>query len=63
MPPKSTAYAVSCAALVLGFSVAEARGYLLFPAATHATIPASVRSSPGGYRSYHFWHSGFQGGK
>jgi hypothetical protein len=23
----------------------------------------SVRSSPGGYRSYHFWHSGFSGGK
>jgi hypothetical protein len=27
------------------------------------TIDASVRSSPGGYRSFHFWHSGFQGGK
>ena len=26
-------------------------------------VPASVRSSPGGYRSYHFWHSGFSGGK
>ena len=23
----------------------------------------SVRSSPGGYRSFHFWHSGFSGGK
>ncbi|HUJ58270.1 MAG TPA: hypothetical protein VLX92_07250 [Kofleriaceae bacterium] len=28
-----------------------------------AEIPASVRSSPGGYRSYHFWHSGYHGGK
>jgi hypothetical protein len=27
------------------------------------TIPASVRSSPGGYRSFHFWHSGYHGGK
>lgn len=27
------------------------------------TLPASVRSSPGGYRSYHFWHSGYHGGK
>jgi hypothetical protein len=27
------------------------------------TIPADVRSSPGGYRSWHFWHSGYQGGK
>jgi hypothetical protein len=26
-------------------------------------IPASVRNSPGGYRSYSFWHSGYQGGK
>ena len=26
-------------------------------------IPPSVRSSPGGFRSYHFWHTGFQGGK
>ncbi len=26
-------------------------------------VPASVRSSPGGYRSYHFWHSGYHGGK
>jgi len=26
-------------------------------------IPASVRASPGGYRSYHFWHTGFHGGK
>jgi hypothetical protein len=27
------------------------------------TLPASVRQAPGGYRSYHFWHSGYQGGK
>lgn len=26
-------------------------------------LPASVRSSPGGYRSFHFWHSGYHGGK
>ena len=26
-------------------------------------IPASVRSSPGGYRSYTFWHRGYHGGK
>ena len=27
------------------------------------TIPGSVKSSPGGYRSYAFWHSGYHGGK
>jgi hypothetical protein len=26
-------------------------------------IPASVRSAPGGYRSFHFWHAGYHGGK
>ena len=26
-------------------------------------IPASVRASPGGYRSWSFWHSGSHGGK
>jgi hypothetical protein len=30
---------------------------------TRDEIPASVRASPGGYRSYHFWHSGYHGGK
>jgi hypothetical protein len=27
------------------------------------TVPADVRHSPGGYRSFHFWHSGYRGGK
>ena len=26
-------------------------------------IPADVRHSPGGYRSFHFWHSGYHAGK
>ena len=29
----------------------------------HARIDPSVRSSPGGYRSYHFWYTGISGGK
>lgn len=29
----------------------------------HTDMPASVRSSPGGHRSYHFWFSGSHGGK
>ena len=56
-------YAVFCALVVLAFTAVEVRGIDLIPRAQHAVIPASVRSSPGGYRSYHFWHSGFQGGK
>ncbi len=31
--------------------------------ATRQTLPADVRNSPGGYRSFHFWHSGYHGGK
>ena len=26
-------------------------------------VPADVRHAPGGYRSFHFWHTGWQGGK
>lgn len=26
-------------------------------------VPANVRQAPGGYRSFHFWHSGYHGGK
>ena len=56
-------FAIWCVAVVLGFATLEARGVDLFPTTEHATVPASVRSSPGGYRSFHFWHSGFSGGK
>ena len=34
-----------------------------FGATERAQIPSSVRSSPGGYRSAHFWHTGYFGGK
>jgi hypothetical protein len=27
------------------------------------TLPPDARNTPGGYRSFHFWHSGFRGGK
>jgi hypothetical protein len=26
-------------------------------------MPADVRQSPGGYRTFHMWHSGYRGGK
>jgi hypothetical protein len=26
-------------------------------------VPHDVRQSPGGYRSFHFWHTGYHGGK
>jgi hypothetical protein len=55
-------YGVFCG-LVLGLDVLiEARGWGLSPA-ERGQIPMSVRQSPGGYRSYHFWHVGLHGGK
>lgn len=58
------------AKVVLGFCVLIIGGYT----ATAMTgwepaqpkrdeVPASVRNSPGGYRTFHFWHSGYHGGK
>ena len=26
-------------------------------------LPTSARQGPGGYRSFHFWYSGYHGGK
>lgn len=50
-------------AIVLGaYVLAGFFGWHFFDAARDQ-VPASVRHSPGGYRSYGFWHSGYQGGK
>ena len=59
------------AKLIAGFTVLTVGGYtaLAFTQRELAgeperdEIPASVRSSHGGYRSFHFWHSGYHGGK
>lgn len=57
-------FAVLVVLILVAFSWAEWRGHTLIDfSQKHPPVPASVRSSPGGYRSYHFWHSGFHGGK
>lgn len=48
--------------VVLGYSAAASSGWEPGQPARDE-IPASVRSSPGGYRTFHFWHSGYHGGK
>ena len=61
----------SAMAIVLGvFGVLVTTGYAALAYTEYEpgsperdAIPASVRSSPGGYRSFHFWHSGYHGGK
>ena len=54
-------YAVCGAGSLVLWLVAAQNGWS--PASATYTLPASVRQSPGGYRSFHFWHSGFQMGK
>ena len=44
------------------FATAGFSGWHVAPS-PRQVIPASVRNSPGGYRSFHFWHAGWQGGK
>ena len=57
--------------LIIGMLIIGGYGLLAFtgkePGSSHREkIPADVRQSPGGYRSFHsvsIWHSGFRGGK
>ena len=55
-------YRVWVVAIVALFAAASVGGYR-FGGEPRDRIDPSVRSSPGGYRSFHFWHSGFSGGK
>jgi hypothetical protein len=51
-----------CALVVGGYTAMAFTEYEL-GAAEKDELPASVRSTPGGYRSYSYWHSGYHGGK
>jgi hypothetical protein len=57
------AVAVAISVLVLGGYSALAITQKELGDEERDEIPSSVRSSPGGYRSYSFWHSGYHGGK
>lgn len=57
-----TPYGIFCGLVLLLLLLVEVRGWGFDPA-ERSQIPASVRQSPGGYRSYHFWHRGLHGGK
>jgi hypothetical protein len=58
-----TAFAFGIATLVLGGYTALAVTGRELSSGERDQIPGSVRNSPGGYRSYSFWHSGYHGGK
>ena len=48
--------------LLLLYGVASYAGWEL-GSPQRQFVPADVRNSPGGYRSFHFWHFGYHGGK
>jgi hypothetical protein len=49
-------------ATLIGYSAMSLLGWEL-ASPSREQVPNSIRSSPGGYRSFHFWHTGFHGGK
>jgi hypothetical protein len=55
-------YIVLGSCLLLLYAAAAARGWE-FGGDPQQKLPPDVRHSPGGYRSFHFWHSGYRGGK
>jgi hypothetical protein len=48
--------------MLFGYGWAGCTGYEMGTPARQF-VPADVRHAAGGYRSFHFWHSGYQGGK
>jgi hypothetical protein len=58
----SKIYLLLGAGVLLLYGVAAWSGWEL-STSQRQVLPADVRNSPGGYRSFHFWHSGYRGGK
>ena len=58
----SKIYLVLGTGVLLLYGVAAWSGWEL-STSQRQKLPADVRNSPGGYRSFHFWHSGYHGGK
>lgn len=70
LPPVPRAKMSRFSQILIAFGVLTVGGYAAVAMTGWAPsqpgrdeVPASVRSSPGGYRTYHFWHSGYRGGK
>jgi hypothetical protein len=56
------AYLAIGGVIIACYALAEFSGWE-FGNTQRQVVPGDVRHSPGGYRSFHFWHSGFRGGK
>lgn len=64
-PPRSwlaTVWGVVVTVAIGGYIAATVMGWD-FRTTERETVPPTVRSSPGGYRTFHFWHVGYHGGK
>jgi hypothetical protein len=58
----SKVYLIIGIMIIAGYGVVAFSG-MEFGDAKRQVVPADVRQSPGGYRSFHFWHLGYRGGK
>ena len=58
----STFVAVLCTAIVAGYGWFASTQREL-GSEERDQIPSGMRSTPGGYRTYSYWHSGYHGGK
>jgi hypothetical protein len=48
--------------LLGGYALTAFNGWEYFHSPAQA-VPAEVRHAPGGLRTFHYWHSGYRGGK
>lgn len=56
-------YIVACVAGLCLYGGNAFFGYEYFSSGERVELPSSVRQSPGGYRTFFFYHSGYRGGK
>ena len=56
--PKRMLFPAFCLGVVVLYGAASTRGWGGTNAKDGIDIPASVRQSPGGYRSFHYWRGG-----
>jgi len=66
--PRTGTSGLAIAMAIIGFGIVGGYSVLAFAdyepfQPERDEIPASVRTSPGGYRNTHVWHSGYTGGK
>ncbi len=62
LPLRAKIWAGLCVVVVGFYGTATFLGWDA-KASERESVPQTVRSSPGGYRTFHFWHSGYHGGK